>query len=776
MKRHMIILLWSLTVVLFSAGLVTAQGVPNDAADKQNVVKNETKDKQKAKTRVFNIGEVVVKDEGVKASTIENAGTTTILTAEDIDAHASKTLDEALQTVPGVSTLQHGKGHVRFKMRGYDMSYVALLIDGIPISDVYEANVDISKLPVNNASEIVINRGTSSALYGTTGTVGSINIVTTKPAGLYARGGVEYGLNNDWTLTAAHGNTIGNFYYWIDATVSKENPYDVSSRLTRSERNKWFNRFYPTALGYTVTTNSETTKYLNDTGEWPWQEQFKYTTGGKIGYEFSENLEAGVTANFTQNWTKRYRLSNSNTKSTSYNTGTDVWSWSTSINMSMDAYCADWEAYNITVAPYVDYKKGNFAGKGNVFYILNNEVLDAYGDEDKTTVVSKSWAGVHSNWINTSSGFNVFPSYKVTSWNKLNSSLLFRWDRHEEREQVDPDFLGSSLATSQGSAWAAYNLAGKDSYRTKLMEGQQFTVALEDEADMNSFGIPVNVSLGASYDAMKLDKYQARSSHRTSGQVDTYYGMVHKTIADDDSTIWGTRDSFNPVIGLTCEPLKDFIVLRGSLSKKTKLPTMAMYASISDYNTSNQDLKSETSYNGNAGIEFLLLKRAISLRTDYFYSRYRDKIATGYDTVNASKYYVNIDGEIHQGVEAILGFRLADISNLMDMNLNLSYTYTDVENLDSDSLDTSIYKGKRMADVPMHQYVADLRFSFITQTALNIFGEYTANSIQYVMKSNPGGTVSSSDQTTAAFKSVRLHDSVMFNIKLSQKFLEHYEG
>ncbi len=110
------------------------------------------------------------------------------------------------------------------------------------------------------------------------------------------------------------------------------------------------------------------------------------------------------------------------------------------------------------------------------------------------------------------------------------------------------------------------------------------------------------------------------------------------------------------------------------------------------------------------------------------------------------------------------------------MNLNLSYTYTDVENLDSDSLDTSIYKGKRMADVPMHQYVADLRFSFITQTALNIFGEYTANSIQYVMKSNPGGTVSSSDQTTAAFKSVRLHDSVMFNIKLSQKFLEHYEG
>jgi iron complex outermembrane receptor protein len=637
--------------------------------------------------------------------------------------------------------------------------------------------VDISKLPVNNASEIIINRGTSSALYGTTGTVGSINIVTTKPVGLYARGGIEYGLNNDWTLTAAHGNTIGNFYYWIDATVSKENPYDVSSRLTKTERSRWFDKFYPTDLGYTVTSNSETTKYLNDTGEWPWQEQFKYTTAGKIGYEFSENLETGVSANFTQNWTKRYRLGLSNTENTTWNQSgyANQWSWK-STSLAMDAYCADWEAYSISVAPYVNYKKGDFAGKANVFYILNNEVLDAFGDEDRDTVVAKSWAGVHSNWINTSSGFNVLPSYKLTSWNRLNSSMLFRWDRHEEREQVDTDFLGSSLASSQGSAWAAYNLAGDNSYRTKLMEGEQFTLALEDELDMNSFGIPVNVSLGASYDAMNLDKYQVRSATRVSSQVTSYGEMVHKTIADDDSTIWGTRDSFNPVLGVTCEPLKDFIVLRGSFSKKTKLPTMAMYASISDYNTTNQDLKSERSYNGNAGIEFLFLKRAVSLRTDYFYSRYKDKIATGYDTDHASKYYVNIDGEIHQGVEAILGFKLADVSNLMDMNLNLSYTYTDVENLDSDSLDTSIYKGKRVADVPMHQYVADLRFNFITQTVLNIFGEYTANTIQYVMKSNPSGAVTDSDQTTAAYKSVRLHDSLMFNIKLSQKFLEHYEG
>ncbi len=85
------------------------------------------------------------------------------------------------------------------------MPYVALLLDGIPIADVYEANVDISKIPVMNVSEIIINRGVCSALYGTAGTVGSINVISKKPVDLYGKAGAEYGINGDYTLNMAQG-------------------------------------------------------------------------------------------------------------------------------------------------------------------------------------------------------------------------------------------------------------------------------------------------------------------------------------------------------------------------------------------------------------------------------------------------------------------------------------------------------------------------------------------------------------------------------------------
>ncbi|MBN2402551.1 MAG: hypothetical protein JXN64_09125, partial [Spirochaetes bacterium] len=577
----------------------------------------------------------------------------------------------------------------------------------------------------------------------------------------------EYGAKGDYTLNMAQGNATGDFFYWVTATVAKQAPYDVSKKLDRSERREWINKFFPTDLGYTVNdTSTAASTYLNDTGTWPHSESFKYNVAFKTGYKIFDGLETGINANYTRSETKRYSLGLSNTESYSFNSGSGHYQWATTDpTLTLSSTAFNWsDVYSVNASPYAAFQSGNFDIKANVFYIFTYEYLDAYIDADETTAMT-NWGGAHSNWNNTSSGFNVFPSYKITAWNKINSSVLFRWDKHEEKQQADPQFIAS------GTGLRSYNFADYDWFTAKLVTAKQLTIALEDEISLRkAINVPVEISAGISYDAQKMDTYKARSN-QGSGSSITYGSLDDKYIVEEDSTIWGSRDSFNPVVGLTYEPLKDFLLLRASYSQKTKLPTMAQCASV---RSEDEDigLKPEKSYNGNAGFEFFLMDRNVSLRTDYFFSKFRDKLATLYDpSYPNNKFYTNIKGENHQGIEVISGNKVKGINGIMDIAISLSYTYLKVENLETKA-DSSINKGKRLTDIPQHQVTADIRIDFITNTSVNLFGTYQANAIKYAMKSNPSGTAYS----TSYYKEVKLHNPIMLNAKISQKIFDKYEA
>lgn len=754
MKRKLIYLV---SASLIAASQIAAQSEKDKPAE--NV--------QKDKVKTFEAGEIVIS--GKKIPAIDKASTQSIISSKDIDAHNDKNLSDTLQLVPGMTTYQHGKGHIRYRMRGFEMPYVALLVDGIPVSDVYEANVDISKIPVLNASEIVINRGTCSALYGTMGSVGSINIITKKPVELYAKGSAEYGSNGDFTFNGAHGNSIGGFYYWLTGTIERQAPYEVSGKLTKSERRKWVNKFMPdSGLGYTTDlSGTAADTYINDTGDWPHQEMFKYGISGKTGYEINDDIEAGISSNFNYSTADRYSVSLSNTEEFSKHT------WpGTNPTMSLSSNSFSWKKiYSVNAAPYIQIRGEKMRLKTNVFYTHNYEYLDGYQDEDETIPV-KGWGGAHSNWQNTSVGFNIFPSYSLTEWNTVNTSILFRWDKHLERVQADSEFIGEGA--SGGGADAAFALAGNSWFDTKLMEGKQITVAVEDEIDFYELAqIPVELSVGVSYDAQKLSKFKARSQIMAMGRV-TQYGdsMEDQYIADSDSKIWGTRDSFSPVLGATYEPVKDFLLLRSSISQKTKLPTMSQYANV--YEDTDEGLKPEKSLNLNTGFQLFFIQKTVSFRTDYFYSKFKDKLATIYDVDTPSvKKYTNIKGETHQGIELIVDGTFASIADLVDLSSSFSYTYLHVRNLDTGEDDSTINKGEKIADIPEHQLTLDIRFDFKTKTSVDIFGSYTANAVKYAMKSNPSST---DEFSTDYYKTVKLHDPLMLSMKISQKFLDHYEG
>ncbi len=778
MKRLFVTILFILLAM--ATGPVFAQ--EPDAAEKPAVTAEKPaeevkKDVKKKPTKTFEAGEIVVKEKAI--ANIEKASTTTEINDVDIKARSEKTLDQTLEMVPGIKVETSNKGTKRFFMRGYDNDKVAILVDGILINDVYEANVDISQIPVLNAAKIIVNRGVSSALYGTNGAIGSINVVTKKPTELYADVNFEYGQYNNDTLNVAQGAPIGNFYYWITASMLSSDGYKVSKKLDKEKRTEWFNKmvnygaYGQTSAAFDLPSLNE---YLNDRGKWDHTDYQKYQVAGKMGYNFTEDIEIGISSSY--NWAEVHSNTYSHNYFSSYNDQTDTWSNPSAggyistgaqgyINKARSSHFQErafyWpERLDMTVSPYITAKFDDFSIKANGFYYKQVTALEAYGTIDHSVRMFPASVPTDnapndittSIWTEQSIGMNIFPSYKLASWHKINTAVLYRRDSHTEEEQALDSYRSGD----------AYAIHGNNKFSTRYVAADFITLAIEDE--MKLFD-DFQVSAGVSYDAQNfIDNKKLNTTTMVYG--DQY-------MAKDDSMLWGTRDSFNPVVGIVHNTIPRLLNLRAAFSSKTKFPPLSAYARLTDPSGTTPDykMKPERSYNGNAGFDIFLLDEALNIRMDYFYSRFVDKLERIYLENQGYTSYTNIDGAISQGVETSFSGKFEKLAGILDVTASMSYVYVYAKRLD-DTHDASVNKGERFEGTPVHTFIADLRCDFITKTSLNIFGNYTINQIMYAMKSAPS-TTAGTPYSTSYFKAVKLHNPIMLNAKISQKMLENFE-
>jgi iron complex outermembrane receptor protein len=127
---------------------------------------------------VFSLGEVVVTGE---RDAVEKIATTEIIDEERIDLTTSRTVSEALDTLPGVFLHVGTRNEQVYNIRGFDQRYVPIFYDGIPIYVPNDGYIDGGKLPTANISQVTLTKGNSSVLYGLNTMAGAINIVSKKP-------------------------------------------------------------------------------------------------------------------------------------------------------------------------------------------------------------------------------------------------------------------------------------------------------------------------------------------------------------------------------------------------------------------------------------------------------------------------------------------------------------------------------------------------------------------------------------------------------------------
>jgi len=138
---------------------------------------------------VFDVFGGLVKQQNVKVasgfqqSTATAPASTTVITAQDIEAMGARSLEEILEAVPGM--------HVSLSETGFEALYITrgmfsasnseilVMVDDIPIKSVTNGSRGLwSSPPVQHIQRIEIIRGPGSALYGADAVSGVINIIT----------------------------------------------------------------------------------------------------------------------------------------------------------------------------------------------------------------------------------------------------------------------------------------------------------------------------------------------------------------------------------------------------------------------------------------------------------------------------------------------------------------------------------------------------------------------------------------------------------------------
>ncbi len=142
----------------------------------------------------------------------------TVITAKQIEALGARTLDDVLETVPGLHVSLSGTNRLDsiYSIRGINTTFnaqVLLLVNGFPIQ--YSATggrPPLFRQPVNNISRVEVLRGPGSAVYGADAFSGVINIITKSAdeidgTEVGARTG-SFGFRETWFQT---GQTLNNW-------------------------------------------------------------------------------------------------------------------------------------------------------------------------------------------------------------------------------------------------------------------------------------------------------------------------------------------------------------------------------------------------------------------------------------------------------------------------------------------------------------------------------------------------------------------------------------
>ena len=154
---------------------------------------------------------------GTPKANFRSAGSTSVITAEQIRTMGATELHEVLETVPGIhASLQPMSNDLHYSVRGIannQNSQILFLLNGTRITTAFRGSTESSlDLPIAAIERVEVIRGPGSAVYGADAFAGVINVITKKAKGI---NGTQLGVRaGNWDSQSGWGQHGGQWAGW----------------------------------------------------------------------------------------------------------------------------------------------------------------------------------------------------------------------------------------------------------------------------------------------------------------------------------------------------------------------------------------------------------------------------------------------------------------------------------------------------------------------------------------------------------------------------------
>ena len=655
--------------------------VNSDLKNEPNEVISEIMSEYDEIKNTENIDEVTVTATKLNRSVYAVPASLSIVNKKQIDNSPVIYADEALRMISGVYVKRSKMSDKTpsVSLRGFSGDARTLvLLDGVPLNDGYNQSVNWGAVPFDVISKIEVVKGSFSSLYGGNAMGGVINIITSIPDERSVKINTNYGSYNTFNSSVSFSDRFFNKKLGLYISLNQKSSDGYYSNLyqtTAKEGEGTYN-----ATGWTKTTNNKGTDYylVGDVGE-NWMTQTMIFTrlcydikpGSLLDFSFSSSIDE-----------YGYRSPRSYLRDES--TGKTITDGSITINDNGVNKTLTVRPHNFLNGPGNGYKNMYRLQYKNSFesVMLNSYV--GYSDEK-------------SEYFNIASGATDFggPGSINTTKPKQTFIASLQLDIPIKKHTVT---IGADykLYNSKTEEWNLTDWKNDDSKTTvkSLMSGKQSIIASFIQTEINIID-NLKCYLGLRYDNWR--------------NID---GKSNDGISD--STFTNTNDHHvSPKAGLVYSPKSNnkFIninSIRASAGESFRTPTLFnMYrtwksGTVTYY--SNPELKPETSFTWEAGIDLSFFNNYTKISFNYYESKinnllYNSELETG------KKKYMNAGkGEI-KGFEVEL--KQAVIMKYVDLTFNMTKQKTKITENSAEPKSV----GKRFTNVPDLIYNAGLNIN-----------------------------------------------------------------
>lgn len=397
----------TIATTLILAVITTAQG--GELTETPPQTSPPPKESPDTGSQVFDLGTVMVSAPAETGSL--ELGTT--LSEDEIFAIGATSLTEALDWVPGVNIGQVGaRNEGQVYVRGLDLRQVPVFVDGIPIYVPYDGYMDVSRLTLADVSQITVDKGFSSILYGPNTMGGAINVVTQKPTRPFEGsigGGLQLDASGDVPLVQEH-LTLG----------SKSDRFYAIGTVSNVKRN-----FFTLPDSFDSTAVEDGDRRANSDTE-----------------DLRIMTRLGFTPNDTDDYSITYALRDASKDVPPY-TGTYTapryWTY------------PEWREHSLYYLSRTQFNRMTL--KLRAFYEQMDNTLESY-DDDSYTTQTKGYAFT-SIYEDYSYGASAELAYDLSDTSVLTGAIHFKDDVHRQHDEGEPRVQQEDRTWSVGTEYTS---------------------------------------------------------------------------------------------------------------------------------------------------------------------------------------------------------------------------------------------------------------------------------------------------------------------------------